>query len=84
VEFPPCFSGTKVKVHRIESLIIYIFFLTHSAYSGLVSHFVNFESRTCESLQRKSKFQKHFSFFERSGKQTSEEPGDPFFWTLCC
>ncbi|XP_027904920.1 uncharacterized protein LOC114164444 isoform X2 [Vigna unguiculata] len=36
VEFPPCFSGTKVK--------------------------------------RKSKFQKHFSFFERSGKQTSEEP----------
>ncbi|XP_017421308.1 protein SOB FIVE-LIKE 6 isoform X1 [Vigna angularis] len=36
VDFPPCFSGTKVK--------------------------------------RKSKFQKHFSFFERSGKQTSEEP----------
>ncbi|KAK7352491.1 hypothetical protein VNO80_17913 [Phaseolus coccineus] len=36
VDFPPCFSGTKVK--------------------------------------RKSKFQKHFSFFERPGKQTSEEP----------
>ncbi|KAL5144663.1 hypothetical protein HKD37_06G014922 [Glycine soja] len=39
VDFPPCFSGTRIK--------------------------------------RKSKFQKHFSFFERSlgGKQASEEPG---------
>ncbi|KAH1109786.1 hypothetical protein AAZX31_04G045600 [Glycine max] len=39
LDFPPCFSGTKIK--------------------------------------KKSKFQKHFSFFERSlgGKQASEEPG---------
>nr|KYP70392.1 hypothetical protein KK1_009608 [Cajanus cajan] len=36
-------------------------------------------------IKRKSKFKKHFSFFERSlgGKQASEEPGDPLFCTLC-
>lgn len=30
-------------------------------------------------MQRKTKFQKHFSFFECS-KLASEEPGDPLFW----